>query len=82
GQKKYIFCPHTATAVFASSQLKGDWIVVSTAHPAKFNETIEPLVGHFVPLPVKLALLLNKKQHRFEIDADLDKLKIYLNLSR
>jgi threonine synthase len=77
-QNQHIFCPHTATAVFAASQLRGDWILVSTAHPAKFNEIIEPLIGHSVPLPAKLSLLLNKKRHHFEIDADLDNLKTFI----
>jgi threonine synthase len=41
-----MFCPHTATAVRLREELgRGDWIVVATAHPAKFRETVEPLVG-------------------------------------
>ena len=80
-RNNHVFCPHTATAVFAATQLQGDWILVSTAHPGKFSEIIEPLIGRPVSLPPKLALLLNKKQHKNEIDAELDSLRIYLNFS-
>ncbi len=45
-----IFCPHTATAVHVLERLRsagqdGDWAVVATAHPAKFDSVIEPLIG-------------------------------------
>jgi len=44
-----VWDPHTATAVAARERLGGeDWIVVATAHPAKFEGVVEPLVGHEV----------------------------------
>jgi threonine synthase len=36
----------------------GDWAVVSTAHPAKFERVVEPLIGRQVPIPAPLAALL------------------------
>ena len=45
------WCPHTATAAEVynrlSTQDKRDqpWVVVATAHPAKFNEIVEPIIG-------------------------------------
>jgi len=58
-----IFCPHTATAVHALERLRregasGDWAVVSTAHAAKFERVVEPLIGRAVPIPAPLAALL------------------------
>src|SRR5690606_24286076 len=46
-----VFCPHTATAVHVLQELRadgtdGDWAVAATAHPAKFESVVEPLVGH------------------------------------
>ena len=44
-------CPHTATATHTWRQLddalkiEHDWILVATAHPAKFDEIVEPLVS-------------------------------------
>ena len=76
-----IWCPHTATAAEAYSRLprdrreSGRWVLVSTAHPAKFREIIEPLIGRAVPVPESLAQLLARPTARTEIDADLDSLR-------
>lgn len=56
-------CPHTACAVRVLQRLRargveGDWAVVATAHPAKFPEVVEPLIGGEVPLPPALAAML------------------------
>jgi threonine synthase len=70
GEKKYgeIWCPHTATAIFAREQMKsGHWIVVSTAHPAKFETIVEPLIGHSVEMPHALATLMKLPAHCEEI---------------
>jgi threonine synthase len=34
------------------------WAVVATAHPAKFESVVEPLVGHPVEVPLALAAML------------------------
>jgi len=60
GPKRWgrVWCPHTATAVHVLGHLpEDDWIVVATAHPAKFDETVEPLIGRTVELPTALAEL-------------------------
>ena len=57
-------CPHTATATHTwrmlDDELKAghDWILVATAHPAKFETIVEPLIGAEVPLPEGLAEIL------------------------
>ncbi len=53
-------CPHTATGLHVLEGLRahGDarpWAVVATAHPAKFDGIVEPLVGHTVTPPPALA---------------------------
>jgi len=56
-------CPHTATGLHVLEQLRADgdirpWAVVATAHPAKFETIVEPLVGHAVePSPALAAWL-------------------------
>lgn len=56
-------CPHTATAWHALELAKREaaeaWAVVATAHPAKFEQVVEPLVGP-VPVPFALAELLKR----------------------
>lgn len=58
-------CPHTAVGLHALGGLRarGDarpWAVVATAHPAKFETVVEPLVGHEVTPPPALAAALAK----------------------
>nr|MBP6079287.1 threonine synthase [Xanthomonadales bacterium] len=36
-----------------------DWAVVATAHPAKFESVVEPLIGRPVPVPEVLARWLS-----------------------
>ncbi|MDB4950839.1 MAG: threonine synthase [Gemmatimonadetes bacterium] len=68
--------PHTATAAAVRRKIGGeDWILVATAHPAKFEGVVEPLVGHPVPVPPDLAALLERPSHAAEIDATLAALK-------
>lgn len=55
-----IWCPHTAAAVEAfarhtDNRAGGSWIIVATAHPAKFREIVEPLIGATVETPPALA---------------------------
>lgn len=58
-----IFCPHTATAAEAFARLpaaaraRGPWVLVATAHPAKFPEIVAPLISRELELPPSLARL-------------------------
>ncbi len=58
------WCPHTATAAEVYGRLspeeraKRPWVLVATAHPAKFSEIVEPLIGKRVAVPPSLAQLL------------------------
>jgi threonine synthase len=56
-------CPHTATALVAIERRRaqGDsqpWAAAATAHPAKFEQVIEPEIGSVVTPPAALTLLL------------------------
>jgi threonine synthase len=60
------WCPHTATAaeVYArmsqTERAEARWILVSTAHPAKFREIVEPLIGERIAMPESLAKLFER----------------------
>ena len=61
-------CPHTACALAVLQRLRargtqGDWCIVATAHPAKFPEVVEPLIGMEVALPEALAAMLARPSH-------------------
>ncbi len=56
-----VWDPHTATAVATRERLdSSDWILVATAHPAKFESVVEPLIGREVEVPAELARLLER----------------------
>ena len=76
----FILDPHTATAVGASYKVKNNskTIVLGTAHPYKFLETIKLAIGKNVD-PPKQFLDLSKKIEKFEIiDNKLEDLKKYI----
>jgi threonine synthase len=47
-------------------------IFLATAHPAKFSEIVEPIIGRPVDTPEPLALALSRPRHIIRIDATLD----------
>ena len=78
-------CPHTATATHAWRQLdseirqSNDWILVATAHPAKFETIVEPLIGEEVPLPNELEEILSRPSRFVSINAELASLAAAMN---
>jgi threonine synthase len=74
-------CPHTATATHAWRALPRaardtqDWIIVATAHPAKFESIVEALTGARIALPPELEKILARPSRSIRIEATLDALK-------
>jgi threonine synthase len=67
-QHGIVACPHTACGLHVLERLRtnGDtrpWTVVATAHPAKFDSIVEPLIGDTVSLPPALADCLARPAH-------------------
>jgi len=70
------WCPHTATAVHVRRHLSSPhWIIVATAHPAKFDSVVEPLIGKSLNLPPSLAQLFDAPSRFEEIDPEFESLK-------
>jgi threonine synthase len=73
-------CPHTATAskvwrdMDPDFRSQSDWILVATAHPAKFETVVEPLIGDTVELPPELHEILSKPSRSVTISPTLDAL--------
>jgi len=80
----WIWCPHTACAAEVHSRLLArgrgapHWCIVATAHPAKFPEIVEPLIGGAVPVPQTLLALFLRRSEFVEIDADSFELRKFL----
>jgi len=68
-------CPHTACGMEVLRRLRargdqGTWIVAATAHAAKFDTVVEPLLGRTVPVPGPLAELLARPSHSDPLRAE------------
>jgi threonine synthase len=80
----FVWCPHTAAAAEAYARMPearragAHWVLVATAHPAKFESVVEPLVGRTVEVPDSLARLLDREPVEREIGASTDELKALL----
>jgi threonine synthase len=75
--------PHAACAVEAVERRRAagdqrDWCVVATAHPAKFDDVVEPLVGHAVAPPPALAEMLARPSNAEPLPADYAALRARL----
>lgn len=65
-----VLCPHTAVGecVRRSHYAGTPAFIVATAHPAKFETIVEPLIGRPVEIPEPLAQILARECHEQELD--------------
>ena len=61
---KFIIDPHTATGVGAAKNFEnlGDIVILGTAHPYKFSDTIKKAIGKNLESPEHLKLNIDKKE--------------------
>lgn len=71
-----VLCPHTACAEYVRERRmpEAPSIVVATAHPAKFETVVEPLIGQVLPVPPALAALLDAPSRYETIEPRLEEL--------
>ena len=82
-QQNYLLDTHGAVAYAALQQYlannEGDkGIILETAHPVKFYDVVEPIIGEKVLMPESVEYLLDKVKTSIVIDADYEKLKAFL----
>jgi len=72
----YVLCPHTATAEYLRERRlpEASAIVVATAHPAKFETVVEPLIGRIIPVPEALRAMLDAESRYQTIEPSLEEL--------
>jgi threonine synthase len=82
----YLLDPHSAIAYLGLTTSRADMgaggstprsgvpigIFLATAHPAKFSEIVEPIIGRRVQTPAPLAHALARPRHILRMDASLD----------
>jgi threonine synthase len=78
-ERGYLLDPHSAIAylglksyVVSGFSRTSPGVFLATAHPAKFAEVVEPIIGRAIPKPQPLAEALARKRKILEIDATLD----------
>jgi threonine synthase len=82
----YLLDPHSAIAYMGleamlkpvASGFRRTGVFLATAHPAKFAEIVEPIIGRKVEKPEALAQALGQPRHIIRIDAALDAVKTVL----
>lgn len=86
----YLIDPHTAIGYLAADQYlrrcqgyfgenkDTPFVILSTAHPAKFSDIIEPVTGKEVNMPQRLQACMDKQKESVEIDNHYSELKEWL----
>jgi threonine synthase len=76
----YVWCPHSAAAAEGYARLDADarderdWLICATAHPYKFAEIVEPLIGETLTPPPALAAILHREARAVPIPATAEAL--------
>ena len=79
-EEKFVVDPHTATAFGAANKISNlsEVIILGTAHPYKFLETVKKATGIEVKAPLHLSNVVDKEE-RFDIlENDISKIKNYI----
>jgi threonine synthase len=82
-QHHYLPDPHGAVGYLAlrrylTAHPGNKGIFLETAHPVKFYDTVEPIIGKQIPLPDAVAALINSKKQSKKITARYSELKEFL----
>ena len=80
----YILDPHTAVAAVEAikkSDSNNYFVVLSTAHPAKFPKVYEELNIEINSLPAALSGLFKKEEHLHSFDADYNQVADFIKLN-
>ena len=80
-EEKYLLDPHGAVAYSALQARLGEnekGIFLETAHPVKFYDVVEPVIGKQVPIPKVVQAQLSKEKKATTMEVDSELLKHFL----
>ncbi|MCO5230057.1 MAG: threonine synthase [Chitinophagales bacterium] len=83
-EKGYLLCPHTAVGYLAMEEFlkenngAANAVVLSTAHPVKFGEVVEPLIGEKIEIPQRLKDMLGSDKKSIPMSSDFNQFKEWL----
>lgn len=83
---QYVMCPHTAIAYKALKEYidaeeigkKTAGVFLSTAHPVKFVEIVEPVINEKIEIPQRLEEIIDRPKEATLMPANFDHFKKYL----
>jgi threonine synthase len=81
--EEYLLEPHAAVAYAALRRYQArhpgtSGLVLATAHPVKFPDVVEPVLGQPIPLPAVVAQLQNRLKRSVPLAVDYEQLKAFL----
>jgi threonine synthase len=80
----YTLDPHTAVGYLTAKQYQEEvgskypTVILSTAHPAKFSDIVEPLIGTEIKLPSALKESMAQEKHSIHASTSYDEFKDFL----
>jgi len=79
-KSNFIIDPHTATAVGAAKKINNlsNTVILGTAHPYKFLETVKMATGKDVQTPIQLSKIVDKKEKYDILENNISKIKNYI----
>ena len=78
---KYLMCPHTAIGYgglkhYVEKEDAG--VFISTAHPCKFIDIVEPLISDKIEIPTRLQKIVDRKKHAISMKKNFADFKSFL----
>ena len=77
----YLMCPHTAIGYGGLKHYleEGDvGVFLSTAHPVKFKDIVDPLISEDIEIPLRLEKIISRKKNAVSMSASYDDFREYL----
>ena len=68
----YLLDPHSAIAYLGLAGQGAPGVFLATAHPAKFAEIVEPVIGRRIQMPPPLLAALATRRQILDLDATLE----------
>ena len=80
----YVMCPHTAVGYLGLEDVQKEkgtdtlGIVLSTAHPSKFNDIVDDIIGKEIELPARLKVIIDKEKVSIPMSTSFEEFKAFL----
>jgi threonine synthase len=80
----YVMCPHTAVAYLGldsylqESGSEANGVLLSTAHPAKFDDVVDPILGTNITMPAELKEISEREKVAIPMSKNFKDFKSYL----